>query len=198
MKNKFGVRCLAAAMAVSALTVGAPGLVVNAAPAADKVKAESTAQSIALHAEAISAGFEDMVDYQDAQNQKKSAGEFYNNVIMETPKIDMTTPVGQGGNLVVNGKVTNITASVFKVDVAFVDSARRAVTDGVLLNVANVRFPVKEATVNFYMPGVAADANVTAIQYVNGSWVNVDVVEVRADHVVLDLEQNGVVAFFQK
>ncbi len=44
------------------------------------------------------------------------------------------------------------------------------------------------------LQAVASDegfANVAAVQYVDGAWVDVEVVEVRADYVVLDLKQNG-------
>ena len=126
-----------------------------------------------------------------------SAGEYYNNAVTETFGIEEATPVAQGGNLVVDGVVTNMTATISKVDVAFVDSVRAA-QEGTVLNVVDVRFPAKAATINFYMPGVAADANIVALQYVDGAWVEVEVVEVRADHVVLNLKQNGKVAFIAK
>lgn len=164
-----------------------------------KVAAEiiQRAEMIALQAEAADEGFADVADLQIAAEKNMFAGEYYNNAVTETFGIEEATPVAQGGNLVVDGVVTNMTATISKVDVAFVDSVRAA-QEGTVLNVVDVRFPAKAATINFYMPGVAADANIVALQYVDGAWVDVEVTEVRADHVVLNLKQNGRVAFIVK
>lgn len=171
---------------------------------ASDVIPEGTLESTAERAEAertfsaaLAEGFTDAAQLQYAQALGKSAGEYYNNAVVKTQGLEDAVPVAQGGNLVINGKVTNATASVSKVTVAFVDSADAA-TDGTVLNVVDVQFPSLEATINFYMPGVTDGAAVTAIQYVNGTWVDVDVAEVRADHVVLNLKRNGVVAFIEK
>lgn len=155
------------------------------------------AETIALQAAAAEEGFADIAELQIATEKHMSAGEYYNNAVTETFGIEEATPVAQGGNLVVDGVVTNMTATISKVDVAFVDSVRAA-QEGTVLNVVDVRFPAKAATINFYMPGVAADANIVALQYVDGAWVEVEVAEVRADHVVLNLKQNGIVAFIAK
>lgn len=155
------------------------------------------AETIALQAAAAEEGFADIAELQIAAEKHMSAGEYYNNAVTETFGIEEATPVAQGGNLVVDGVVTNMTATISKVDVAFVDSVRAA-QEGTVLNVVDVRFPAKAATINFYMPGVAADANIVALQYVDGAWVEVEVAEVRADHVVLNLKQNGKVAFIAK
>lgn len=160
-------------------------------------KAVEKANAEAAAAAAADEGFTDVAQQQYAQALGKSAGEYYNNAVVKTIGIEAATPVAQGGSLVIDGKVTNATASISKVTVAFVDSAKAA-ADGTVLNVVDVRFPSLEATVNFYMPGVADNAAVTAIQYVNGAWVDVDVAEVNADHVVLNLKRNGVVAFIAK
>ena len=147
--------------------------------------------------EAEAAGFTDVAQMQYAEAAHKNAGEYYNNAVMTTPGIENAIPVAQGGKLVIDGKVTNATATISKVTVAYVDSVRAA-QEGTVLNVVDVSFPSHEATINFYMPGVADGANIVALQYVNGSWVNVDVVEVRADHVVLNMTNDGVVAFVAK
>lgn len=173
------------------------------AEAKEKAEAERTAlveasrEAVRMESEAIGEGFENAAQMQYAQAANKSAGEYYNNAVLETQGVEEATPVAQGGNLVVDGKVTNMTASVSKVPVAFVDSVR-ASQEGVVLNVVNIQFPATEATINFYMPGVADGANIAAVQYVDGAWVDVEVKEVRADHVVLDLKSNGIVAFLAK
>lgn len=173
------------------------------AVAKEKAEAERTAlveasrEAVRMESEAVGEGFENAAQMQYAQAANKSAGEYYNNAVSETQGIEEATPVAQGGNLVVDGKVTNMTANISKVPVAFVDSVRAA-QEGTVLNVVDIQFPATEATINFYMPGVAAGANIAAVQYVDGAWVDVDVKEVRADHVVLDLKSNGIVAFLAK
>lgn len=161
------------------------------------VRAEARRETARMEAEAVSEGFENAAQMQRAQAENKSAGEYYNNAVVSTPGIENATSVSQGGNLIVNGKVTNMTAEVSKVSKAYVDSVR-ATQEGTVLNVVNISFPAKEATITFYMPGVEDGANIAAVQYVGGAWVDVEVKEVRADHVVLDLKRNGVVAFLAK
>lgn len=163
----------------------------------DRISAERAKEGAQIQAEAEADGFVTAAQMQYAKEAGKSAGEFFNNAVVTTPGIENATPVAQGGKLVINGKVTNATASISKVSVAFADSAK-SVTDGTVLNVVDVWFPSVEATINFYMPGVTDGASITALQYENGTWVNVEVAEVRADHVTLNLKGNGVVAFIAK
>lgn len=151
----------------------------------------------AYQAEAEAEGFTDVAQMQYAQAAHKNAGEYYNNAVVKTPGIETAVPVAQGGKLVINGKVTNATASISKVTAAYVDSVRAA-QEGRVLNVVDVDFPAVEATINFYMPGVVDTMNIVALQYEDGAWTNVEVAEVRADHVVLNMKGNGVVAFVAK
>lgn len=183
-----------------------PGTVLASAPApaapktlsrVDIMNIVTRAETIAMQATARDEGFADMVDMQIAAAKNMSAGEYYNNAVVVAPGIEEATPVAQGGGIIINGVATNVMATISKVDVAFVDSVRASV-EGTVLNVVDVRFPAVEATINFYMPGVTADGNIVAVQYVDGAWVDVEVAEVRADHVVLNLKQNGKVAFLAK
>ena len=115
-----------------------------------------------------------------------------------TPGIENAITVGQGGNLVVNGVQTNMSATISKVtNRAYVDSVR-VEQEGTVLNVVDVQYPAVEATINFYMPSVTDEMEIVALQYNAGVWVNVEVAEVRADHVVLNMKGNGVVAFIAK
>ncbi|MCM1156709.1 MAG: hypothetical protein NC314_13020 [Roseburia sp.] len=157
----------------------------------------SQAEAAAFQAEAEDAGFADVVDMQIAAAKHMSAGEFYNNAVVATAGIAEATPVAQGSGIIINGVVTNVVATISKVDVAFVNSVRASV-EGTVLNVVDVQFPATEATINFYMPGVTAGTDIAAVQYVDGAWVDVEVAEVRADHVVLNLKKNGKVAFVSK
>lgn len=158
---------------------------------------QASRESVRLEAEAAENGFENAAQMQSAKAADKSAGEYYNNAVLDTQGIEEATPVAQGGSLIVDGEVTNMTASVSKAPAGYVDSVRAA-QEGTVLNVVDVQFPATEAIVNFYMPGVADGANIAAVQYVDGAWVDVEVIEVRADHVVLDLKGSGIVAFLKK
>lgn len=130
-----------------------------------------------------------------------SVGEYTNNAIVSTPGLSAadTLPVGQGGKIIVNGVVTNMTVILRKVDAATVKSAKTAAT-GKILNLVNAKLPVAKGntvTVNFYVKGLAGTENVTVLQLVNGEWVPVTVKEIRLDHIVLDLTQSGPVMFVQ-
>ena len=160
-------------------------------------QAEASREAVRMEAEAAGEGFENAAHMQYAQAANKSAGEYYNNAVVVTEGIEEAIPVAQGGNLVVDGQVTNMTASISKVSAAFVDSVRAA-KEGTVLNVVDVQFPSVEATINFYMPGVADGANIAAVQYTDGAWTDVEVESVRADHVVLNLKGNGIIAFLAK
>ncbi|MCM1222140.1 MAG: hypothetical protein NC548_47485 [Lachnospiraceae bacterium] len=177
----------------TASPVAAPKTLSNA----EVVNIIARAEALALQAAARDEGFADVAAMQYAAAKNMSAGEYYNNAVVETPGIEAATPVAQGGGIIINGVVTNAMATISKVDKAFVDSVRASV-EGTVLNVVDVQFPALEATINFYMPGVTADENVAAVQYAGGAWVEVEVAEVRADHVVLNLKQNGKVAFLAK
>ena len=157
----------------------------------------ASAESAVLESEAYYGGFKNGAELRLAAAEHKSAGEYNNNAVVTTPGIEKAVPVAQGGNLVIDGQVTGATATISKVSTVYVDSVR-ASQAGTVLNVVDVAYPAAEATINFYMPGVAAGANVAAVQYVDGAWVNVDVVAVNADHVVLNMKGDGVVAFIAK
>lgn len=155
---------------------------------------EASREAVRLEGEAAEQGFKNAAQMQDAKSTDKDAGEYYNNAVVTTEGIENAVPVAQGGKLVIDGKTTNASATISKVSSAYVDSIRSA-RKGTVLNVVDVQFPALEAVVNFYMPGVAAGDSITAAQYSDGAWTDVEVVEVRADHVVLNLKSNGVVAF---
>ena len=147
-----------------------------------------------------SSGFADSGDAQDAAKRGMTAGEYYNNTIVDTPGVANAMPVGQGGKIIVNGVTTNMTATLSKVDKDMAaDAADQATAlGGALLNVVSVSIPnanYNVATVNFYLKGLAKGTNVAAKQCVKGKWIDVEVVEVRADHVVLNLKGPGTVAF---
>lgn len=147
-------------------------------------------------------GFSQAADQQVAQERGMSAGEYYNNAVVSADGIASAMPVGQGGKIMINGVATNLTASLSKAPKAVVTSAsaQAAALGGTLLNVVKVDFPganYKTATINFYVKGLLDGKKVAAKQYVDGAWIDVEVVEVRADHVVLNLQNKGAVAFVE-
>lgn len=159
---------------------------------------EAHAESAAVQGAAYDEGFTNVGDMYRAAEKSMSAGEYYNNVVTNTPGIENAITIGQGGNLVVNGEETNMTATISKVtNRAYVDSIRIE-QEGTVLNVVDVQFPAVEATINFYTPGVADGVVIEAYRYDHGLWVDLEVVEVRADHVILNMQGSGVVAFIAK
>lgn len=149
---------------------------------------------------AVVAGFAKSLDAQFAAARGMSAVEYYNNTVVSTPGVENAMPVGQGGKIVVNGVATNLTATLSKVTSAVATDAKAqaATLGGTLLNVLKVDFPganYNVATINFYLKGLEAGTNVVVKQFVDGAWINVEIVEVRADHVVLNLTNSGAVAF---
>lgn len=133
----------------------------KAAEKAERLKAEEERKaleeasrgSVRLEKEAAENGFANGAQMQDAKAKGKSADEYYNNAVVDTPGIENPVPVAQGGKLVVDGKTTNMTATIEKVSSIYVDSIRAA-RQGTLLNVVKVNYPAAEAVITFYMPGV--------------------------------------------
>lgn len=145
-------------------------------------------------------GFANASDSQAAAQRGLSAGEYYNNAVSSAPGVANALPVGQGGRILINGVPSNLTATLSRVSSGIAGSAQSqaASLGGRLLNVVGVKFPAANfnaVTVNFYVKGLANGTKITARQYVNGQWIEVDVAESRTDHVVLILKGNGPVAF---
>ena len=161
-----------------------------------------SAEAVTATNAAVEAGFANASQQEMAAARGMTAAEYYNNAITSTPGVTNAMPVGQGGKIVINGVTTNMTAQLAKVDKATAAGANEqaAALGGTLLNVVKVSFPgvnFNTATINFYLKGLPNGAKVAVKQLVNGVWVDVDVVEVRADHVVLNLNYAGAVAFVQ-
>lgn len=161
-----------------------------------------SAKAVVATVQAAPEGFSNTSDAQAAADRGLSAGEYYNNAVTSTPGVSNATPIAQGGKILINGVATNLTATLSKVNKTVAESAKSqaAAISGNLLNVIKVDFPganYKQATINFYLKGFEAGKKVVAKQLVNGEWIDVEVVEVRADHVVLNLTNAGPVAFFE-
>lgn len=136
-----------------------------------------------------------------AANENKSIGEYMNNAISEVPGLDEVTPLGQGGQVIINGAPSNQVFSILKPSIVEVSlaKAQAASLGGKVLNVAQIKASVsfETASVNFYMPGVKAGQNIQVYQLVKGQWSQVTVSEIREDHVVVNMTSLGTLAFIE-
>lgn len=164
------------------------------------MSAEEAANAAAFAADVSTAGVTAEV-YTAILESGLTAEEYFSNSILSVPGLDTVTPVGQGGQILLDGKSSNVTISMRKPLPAHVDAAKSqaAALGGQVLNVVNMQANVSfgTATVNFYMPGVKTGQNIQVYRYANGQWIGMNVAEVRDDHVVVDMNSLGVVAFIQ-
>jgi len=169
-----------------------------AAEAAVVAAYERAAQTDALAAEA--SGIPMAVSVA-ADSEEKTVGEYANNAVSELPGLSDVVPVSQGGNVIINGAPSNQTFSVLKPADGAISVAKTYAANlgGTLLNVAKINASVgfDTATVNFYMPGVTAENNIKVVQLIDGQWSDVNVAEVRADHVVVNMTSLGTLAFIE-
>lgn len=138
-----------------------------------------------------------------AIEEDKLVEEYMNNAVTGTWLLEEVVPVAQGGDVIVDGRQTDITFSVLKAGADYSGSAQKFADTigGKVLNVVTVKGPAtlgySVANVNFYTPGIVDGQNVKVYAYANGSWVEDKVTEVRKDHVVVDMTANGVLAFVE-
>lgn len=144
-----------------------------------------------------------------AIEEDKLVGEYMNNAVTGIWAMDKVTPVAQGGGVVVDGVKTNLTFSVLKPELRRVYTIKNAAASigGTVLNVVKIGIPAnlryQRANVNFYTPGIVTGQNVKVFQYAysegeNDIWNELNVTEVREDHVVVDIPNNGgVIAFVE-
>lgn len=137
-----------------------------------------------------------------AAAQGKTVGEYLNNAVTTVPGLENVMPVGQGGHVIINGAPSNQVFSVLKPTREDVSSAKlfAASLNGRVLNVVRIKASIngfRTAEVNFYMKGVTAGQNIKVFQIVNGRWLEVDVLEIREDHVVVEMTSLGTLAFLE-
>lgn len=136
-----------------------------------------------------------------AMAEDKTVGEYMNNAVTRLPGLENVTPLGQGGHVIINGVPGNQTFSVLKPHYAYVTFAK-TLADGVggrVLNVAEIKasVPFDTAIVNFYAEGVKAGQNIKVYQYRDEAWVEIEVTEIREDHVVVNMTSLGTLAFIE-
>ncbi len=124
-----------------------------------------------------------------------------NNAVTRLPGLENVTPLGQGGHVIINGVPGNQTFSVLKPHYAYVNFAKTLAggVGGRVLNVAEIKasVPFDTAIVNFYAEGVKAGQNIKVYQYRDEAWVEIEVTEIREDHVVVNMTSLGTLAFIE-
>lgn len=136
-----------------------------------------------------------------AMAEDKTVGEYMNNAVTRLPGLENVTPLGQGGHVIINGVPGNQTFSVLKPHYAYVNFAKTLAggVGGRVLNVAEIKasVPFDTATVNFYAEGVKDGQNIKVYQYRDEAWVEIEVTEIREDHVVVNMTSLGTLAFIE-
>lgn len=136
-----------------------------------------------------------------AMAEDKTVGEYMNNAVTRLPGLENVTPLGQGGHVIINGVPGNQTFSVLKPHYVYVTFAKTLAggVGGRVLNVAEIKasVPFDTATVNFYAEGVKAGQNIKVYQYRDEAWVEIEVTEIREDHVVVNMTSLGTLAFIE-
>ena len=136
-----------------------------------------------------------------AMAEDKTVGEYMNNAVTRLPGLENVTPLGQGGHVMINGVPGNQTFSVLKPHYAYVNFAKTLAggVGGRVLNVAEIKasVPFDTAIVNFYAEGVKAGQNIKVYQYRDEAWVEIEVTEIREDHVVVNMTSLGTLAFIE-
>lgn len=106
----------------------------------------------------------------------------------------------QGGKIEINGGRSNITFTIKAPAGGTVTSANTLAgkVGGSLVSCIETSSPgagFSTAKVNFFVSGVQAGENIAVYQAQNGTWVQLPVVEVRKDHVVVNMTRHGTLAF---
>lgn len=183
-KEEIEMKKLLALVMAGAMLISVPVM------AADSPSAAVVAESSQSEADAVVEAA--------AAASNMTVGEYRNNAVVSIPGIGKTMPIGQGGHVIINGAPSNVTFNLMKPSQAEVSSAKTL--NGSLLTVVGTKAAIRKfdtARVNFWLQGVVAGQNIKVYQLVNGVWVEVPVVEIREDHVVVDLNQHGVLAFVE-
>ena len=167
-----------------------------------KPKPKKPREENAAPAPAVEASSVPVAVAQAAAAEGKTVGEYLNNVLVTVSGLDNPVPIGQGGHVIINGAPSNQVFTLLKPTSAIVASAKKFSENwgGRVLTVARVKASVsgfRITQVNFYMKGIKAGQNIKVFQIDNGRWLEVDVIEVRDDHVIVEMTSTGTLAFVE-
>ncbi|MDE7404219.1 MAG: hypothetical protein K2M81_03840, partial [Lachnospiraceae bacterium] len=107
------------------------------------------------------------------------------------------------GHVIINGAPSNVTFFLTKPSAAEVTSAKSQaqILGGKVLNVvgttSRVMTKFSTAQVNFYAKGIKAGQFIKVYQLIDGVWVELEVSEIREDHVVVNMTSHGILAFIE-
>lgn len=132
-----------------------------------------------------------------AVGAEKDYNEYTNNAVAEMDGVRDIPVIASASNMVTEGKETNATCVVDKVDVNVIRYAqdKAASVGGEMLAVAKLSAPgvhLEDAQVALTVTGVKAGDTVTAYKCVKGEWVAVDVVAVADDTVTIKFDSQGI------
>ncbi len=133
---------------------------------------------------------------------EKSLPEYTSNAVAEMDGVRDQAKIASGSNMVTEGKETNATCVVDKVDVAAIRYAQQKAEQvgGTMLTVVALSAPgvnLVDAQVALRIEGVKAGDAVTAYRSVEGEWVAVTVTAVADDSVTIDFPQKGIYTFIK-
>lgn len=130
-------------------------------------------------------------------NVEKALPEYTSNAVSEMDGVRDLPAIASASNVVTEGKETNATCVVDKVDVAAIRYAQQKAEQvgGAMLAVADLSAPgvnLVDAQVALTIEGVAAGDAVSVFECVKGEWVAVDVVAVAENTVTIKFESQGI------
>lgn len=132
-----------------------------------------------------------------ATEAEKSLPEYASNAVSEMDGIRNLPSIASASNMVTEGKETNATCVVDKVDVAALRYAQKKAEQvgGTMLTVVELSAPgvnLVDAQVTLNVEGVAAGDTVSVFKSVKGNWVAVDVVAVAENAVTIKFDSKGI------
>lgn len=127
----------------------------------------------------------------------KTLPEYTSNAVSEMDGTHDIKAIASGSDMVTEGKTTNATCVVDKVDVAALRYAEKqaAQVGGTMLDVVYLSAPgvhVENAQVKLRVEGVTAGDAVSAYKCVKGDWVAVTVYAVADDSVTIAFDSQGI------
>lgn len=137
-----------------------------------------------------------------AEDVEKDLPEYTSNAVAEMDGVNDLAAIASGSNMVTEGKATNATCIVDKVDVAALRYAQKQAKQvgGTMLTVVELTAPgvhLENAQVALRIEGVKAGDAVCAYRCVAGNWVAVSVVAVADDSVTIDFPEKGIYTFIK-
>lgn len=139
---------------------------------------------------------------QSAAEAGKTVGEYMNNAVVTVNGLEDVLPIGQGGHVIVNGAPSNY---IFwlnkpKSEEVSVAKVKAAEVEGKILSLVSTSSEVKgftTAEVNFYLKGVKDGQKILVYLLVDGGWSELEVTEIREDHVVVKMPNHGTLMFVE-